>query len=122
MSNKNQLAPGNLNRLSRLALAADLQDAWHYATFICPVPGSESTFTGSREYRGIGGLARAYQDLTSKIYALEYNFPAFLNLQMRDAEDFNTVAELRQQVRKIFKAVLIVAEANNIDAYAGEAR
>lgn len=108
------------NNEAKWKLAGAIQDMWHYATVIVPINGAESTFLSQREYRGLPGLIHAYESLFSKVAGWQISeLPAFESLDLISPEYINTTGELRHQVRKIFKAIETVADANNIDGYTG---
>lgn len=103
-------------------LAGALQDMWHYAALIKPpADGRESTFKGDRYYLGLQGKLRAYESLCNKVAAFQVDeLPAFLDVVIRDASQFETVAELVEQTGYIIHAINLVCQANGIDGFTGE--
>jgi hypothetical protein len=110
--------------ITRHELAAILQDCWHYAALIRPpADGRVSTFLGESEHAGLIGKLNAYDRLREKLIGLSYDcFPIVSELSVHRVNLIDTEVQLREQTGYAITVINTLAEANDIDAYAGEAK
>lgn len=107
--------------ISLTGLAGALQDMHHYCLLILQPQGHPcSTFEGGRDYRGLIGKLHCYGALHAKVVAFQLDdFPDFCELSLPDVESIDSVAALRTETTRIWKAVQMVCRDNSIDGYSG---
>lgn len=101
-------------------LAADLQDAYHYALRLSPdLVGENSAFSGYA-YRGVAGEVQAYENLLSKLKSLQDQVPELQNSDsLRGSFELNH-SEMVAEAARLLILIKKIASSYSIDANMGK--